>query len=290
MTDETHPRPDGVRVTYRRMKFGFEDGFDRYWNGGSAFRSLFWTQLSTAFQPGERFFIDSARALRGEVDDPDLLDEFEHFCRQEGHHTAQHLKFDAVNEAMGVDVLTCRRRYTRLLDLARSQFGPKRMLGITCALEHFTSGLADQLFARPEMSEGADPKVIALWRWHAIEEAEHRGTCFDVYRSARGGYALRVHTLVSSWIFIVLVSLRNTLMLLRKDGRLFTWDTLMGFVYLFGPRGVLTALVPDFLRYLSPRFHPWSAPTTIGPQTIQRWQRDNSAFIVNLDQVEARFA
>ena len=38
------------------MRFDFEArGFPRYWHGGSAFKSLFWTQLSTAFEPGEKF-------------------------------------------------------------------------------------------------------------------------------------------------------------------------------------------------------------------------------------------
>lgn len=289
MEHPTPKRPEGVRVTYRRMKFDFEDGFERYWNGGSAFRSLFWTQLSTAFQPGERFFIDAARALKGHVDDPELLEEFEQFCRQEGHHTAQHLKFDQMNAAMGIDVATCRRRYTRLLDRARTLFGPKRRLGITCALEHFTSGFADQLFARPAMSEGADPKVMALWRWHAIEEAEHRGTCFDVYASAGGTYRVRIQTLISAWSFILAVSLLNTLELLRNDGRLFTWDTLSGLAYLFGPRGIVTALLPSFLRYFAPSFHPWQdADVTVAGKAIQDWQRDNQAFIVNLEQVQAQ--
>ena len=40
-------RPEGVQVTYRRMKFDFEDqGFERYWHSGSPFKSLFWSQLS----------------------------------------------------------------------------------------------------------------------------------------------------------------------------------------------------------------------------------------------------
>src|SRR3954464_4807812 len=66
-------RPEGVKVTYRRMKFDFEDqGFERYWMAGSPFKSLFWTQLSTAFAPGEKFFIDSARALKDKITDPEL--------------------------------------------------------------------------------------------------------------------------------------------------------------------------------------------------------------------------
>ena len=279
-------RPKGLHVTYRRMKFEFEDGFDRFWHGGSAFRSLFWSQLSTAFQPGERFFIDSARALKGRVDDARLLEEFNEFCRQEGHHTAQHLKFDRMNEAMGLDMAGCRTRFTRMLDLARRVLGPIRKLGITCALEHFTSGLADLTFRRPDVSEGADPKVMALWNWHAVEEAEHRGTCFDIYVAAGGGYVPRVSTLFTSWFFILSISMINMVILLRQNRTLFTWDTLSGLGYLFGPRGIVTALVPSFFRYLNPSFRPWNDVNGIEPEVIRRWQLDNSRYIVNLDQGE----
>lgn len=276
-------RPEGVKVTYRRMRFSFEEGFDRYWQGGSPFRSYFWTQLSTSFQPGERFFIDSARSLKHVIDDPALLAELAEFCRQEGHHTAQHLKFDNLNQALGVDVQTCRARYAWWLGVGRRLLSPMRMLGITCALEHFTSGFADLLFRRPDIAEGSDPRVQALWSWHAIEEAEHRGTCFDVFEAAGGTYVQRVTTLFVAWSLLLAVSLVNTFTLLRQDGRLFTWDTLAGLGYLFGPRGIVTSLVPELLRYLRPGFRPWDAPVTIDGAVIAAWQKANAEHIVNLD-------
>lgn len=276
-------RPPGLRVTYRRMRFDFEDGFDRYWHGGSPFRSLFWTQLSTAFQPGERFFIDSARALKGTIEDPELLDELAAFCRQEGHHTAQHLKFDEMNEAMGIDVQGCRRRYTRMLDRGRRVYGPLMQLGVTCALEHFTSGCADMLFRRPDIAEGSDPRVLALWTWHAIEEAEHRATCFDIFETAGGTYPQRIATLVTSWLSILLISLINTTILLARERRLLSWDTVAGLWYLLGPRGLVTRLVPTFLAYLRPGFHPWRDEITIEASVIREWQERNAAHIVQMD-------
>ncbi len=281
--DSSLQRPDGVVVTYRRMRFDFEEGFDRYWHGGSAFRSLFWTQLSTSFQPGERFFIDSARALKGVVDDPALLDELGAFCRQEGHHTAQHLKFDEVNAAMGIDVEGCRARFARSLSRGREIYGPVMQLGVTCALEHFTSGCADMLFATPDIAEGADPRVQALWTWHAIEEAEHRATCFDIFEAAGGTYTQRVTALVISWLSILLISLINTAVLLSRDGRLWTWDTAAGLWYLFGTKGVVTRLVPTFLAYFRPGFYPWEEGATVDGSVIRAWQERNAAHIVYLD-------
>ena len=276
-------RPAGVKVTYRRMKFDFEDGFDRYWHGGSPFRSLFWTQMSTAFAPGEKFFIDSARALKDMTDDPELLEEIAEFCRQEGHHTAQHLKFDRINAQMGIDVDGCRKRYEWMLARARRKLDPMEMLAATSALEHFTAGLADIMLSRPDTVEGADPRVAALWTWHAVEEAEHRATCFDLYRQLGGNYFQRVVTMVGAWFLIVAFALVNTVSLLRKDNQLWTMDTLRGIRYLFGFRGQLTSLLPCYFAYFNPRFHPWRGTDST---TIARWQADNARYIQNLKEMQ----
>lgn len=270
-------RPGGIRVEFRRMKFDFEaQGFDRYWHSGSPFRSLFWTQLSTAFEPGERFFIDSARALRGAVKNEALLEELQEFCKQEGHHTLQHLKFDAKNAEMGIDVERCRRRYAFALGRARKRLSPKGMLAVTVALEHFTAGFAHLYFEAPHISEGGDPKVVALWGWHAAEEAEHKATCYDVYRAANGGYLRRVTYMPVAWSMILGISLLNTFGLLKDERQLFTRDTLEGLGYLFGRRGVVTGLLPSFLEFFHPKWHPWQDDNSA---RIAAWQAANARYI-----------
>jgi predicted metal-dependent hydrolase len=277
-------RPTGVEVQYRRVRFPFEDaGFARYWHGGSAFKSLFWSQLSTSFDAGERFFIDSARALKSEITDPALHAEYLEFCKQEGHHTAQHLKFDRMNAALGVDVEACRRRYNRALTRARTKLTPLGMLAVTVALEHFTAGFAELHFERPDFSADGDPNVVALWHWHAMEETEHKATCYDIYRAAGGGYLRRCVIMPGAWGLILWLSLVNTLDLLRKDKRLWTRDTLRGLAYLFGPRGMVSGLLPKFLTFFRPRWHPWQSDNS---QEIGRWLRENSSYLSD-DRVPA---
>jgi len=276
--DVVFERPEGVKVTYRRMQFPFETtGFDRYWHGGSACKSLFWTQLSTAFEPGEKFFIDSARALKGTVQDAALLDEIGEFCKQEGHHTAQHLKFDRMNAEHGIDIDGCRRRYTRALDDARSKLDPLGMLAATVALEHFTAGFAELYFARPDISAGADPNVQALWAWHAAEESEHKATCYDIYKAAGGGYLRRVVVMPGAWLMILAISIFNTFALLAKDKKLFDLRELwVGMRYLFGPRGIVLGLAPTFFQFFSPRFHPWKHDNSAD---IARWYEQNQQYV-----------
>jgi predicted metal-dependent hydrolase len=275
--DSASRRPDGVRVTYRRVHLPFEDqGFSRYWHDASPFKSYFWSQLSTSFEAGEKFFIDSARALKGHIKDPALLEELNEFCKQEGHHTFQHLKFDRMNAALGLDIETCQRRYGWLLGRVRNRLDPMEMLAVTVALEHFTAGFAELYFARPELSTGADPNVQALWTWHAIEETEHKATCYDIYRAAGGSYWTRVTTMPAAWSLILIISLMNTFTLLRNDKKLFTRDTLSGLRYLFGRRGLVTGLLPAFFEYLSPRFHPWKQDNSA---SIVSWLATNQSYL-----------
>ena len=39
----------------------------------------------------------------------------------------------------------------------------------------------------------ADPEAVAMWKWHLMEEFEHRTVCYDVYHHFHGGYFLRVY-------------------------------------------------------------------------------------------------
>lgn len=277
MTDATHARPSGTQVTYRRMQLPFErTGFPRYWHGGQPFVSLFWTQLSTAFDPGEKFFIDSARAQKGVLHDPALLEELSEFCKQEGHHTAQHIKFDRMNAAHGIDVDGCRARYARALDRSRQRLDPLGMLAATVALEHFTAGFAEMYFEHPEISAGADPNVQALWSWHAAEELEHKATCYDIYRAAGGGYLRRAVIMPGAWLMILGISIFNTLLLLRNDRQLNLRELWRGVRYLFGRRGLVVGLLPAFFAFLKPRFHPWKLDSS---PHIAGWLAANQQYV-----------
>src|SRR3546814_19038961 len=49
----------------------------------------------------------------------------------------------------------------------------------TIALEHYTAMPAAIMLKDPAMYAGAEPEWGALWKWHAIEEIEHKGVAYD---------------------------------------------------------------------------------------------------------------
>src|SRR3546814_7672489 len=54
----------------------------------------------------------------------------------------------------------------------------------TIALEHYTAMLAAIMLKDPAMYAGAEPEWGALWKWHAIEEIEHKGVAYDTWLHA----------------------------------------------------------------------------------------------------------
>lgn len=44
-----------------------------------------------------------------------------------------------------------------------------------------------------DLIAGSDPNVAMMWRWHTMEEFEHRHVCHDVFHKIHGGYFLRVY-------------------------------------------------------------------------------------------------
>ena len=52
------------------------------------------------------------------------------------------------------------------------------------ALEHFTAIFAHELLADPRHLAAAEPEAQAMWRWHAIEEIEHKGVAYDTWLHA----------------------------------------------------------------------------------------------------------
>ena len=84
----------------------------------------------------------------------------------------------------GYDLSALEARVERRLAISRAAGRRSSTSPRPCALEHFTAILAHQLLGNPRHLAGADPESAALWRWHAIEEIEHKGVAYDTWLHA----------------------------------------------------------------------------------------------------------
>ena len=141
---------------------------------------------------------------------------------------------------------------------------PIASLAATMCLEHYTAMLAHELIADPAHLAGGDPEAVKLWKWHALEEIEHKGVAYDTWLHAtrdwgrfRRWWVKSVVMLVTTWRFFT-GRTRGMLELLRQDG-LTGWRIKARlFWYAFGRPGMARKVAGQWLSFFLPGFHPWN--------------------------------
>lgn len=253
--------PADLTITPRDRRFGRARKARRHWLNGDPIATAFFNALSITFPRGEAFFIDSVRAFRDGA--PERLGrEIAAFIRQEVIHSREHLAFNRQVTDQGYDVALLDADVTMVLDLATSR-PPIVRLAATMALEHFTAILAHELLRDPRYLDGADPDLAGLWRWHAIEEIEHKGVAYDTWRHATRDWRPLKRWWVQSSMMVIVTRhflhhrARGMMELLRQDGitGVRAWGGLLRYA-LVRP-GLLRRVVIPWLGYFRPGFHPW---------------------------------
>ncbi|WP_263144059.1 metal-dependent hydrolase [Pseudomonas sp. RIT-PI-AD] len=250
--------PQGLSIRPRHLAFALPDPLPRHWHGGDAFKTHLFDAMSVLFPDGERFFIDSVRQFREAIEDPVLKEQIRGFIGQEGHHSREHLAYSQRLRDLGYDIQPMEERARRRIRFTQTKLSPHRQLAATVALEHLTAIMADGLLKNPRHLQGAHPELVRLWRWHALEETEHKAVAFDVYTQVGGDPAmLRRAMLMASWFFMR-DTLRGLVHMLRRDGLLWKpriWRD--GLRWMWGRGGFFRSLIGAYLDFFKAGFHPW---------------------------------
>lgn len=256
------PTPDNLDIIVRDRRFGRDAKPGRWWLNGDPVASAWMNALSATFPRGEAFFIESVKAHR-EGADPKLTAEIRAFVKQEINHTREHVAFNRLASDAGYDIAAIDQRVEALLAELKGQ-PPVLSLAATMALEHFTAMLGHELLKNPGHLDGAEADLGDLWRWHSIEEIEHKGVAYDTWLHATRDWNRFRRWKVKS-LMMVLVTTRfikhrceDTMELLAQDG-LTGWNWRMKLAgYLLVKPGILRRIVPGWLAYFMPGFHPWN--------------------------------
>jgi predicted metal-dependent hydrolase len=247
----------GPEIEVRPLRFDIDASVPRYWHGGRRSVTTFFDNLSVFFPGGERFFIQSVRALEKRVKDERLVADVRAFCGQEGAHSREHARYNAWLREQGCPIDAMERRVVENLQRVTMRAPKHVCLAVTCALEHFTALMGLALLEDPRVLEGAHPVMANLWRWHAAEENEHKSVAYDVYVAAGGTYRERVIVMAVITIMFWLKVLSHQVLLTRADGTLWNlreWAALLG--WLFVRPGGMRRVIRRYLHYYRPGFHP----------------------------------
>jgi uncharacterized protein len=256
------PTPAELSITPRDRRFGRRSITPRLWHGGRVEATAIYNALSTTFPKGEAFFVESVRAFR-EGTPPKLANEIGAFTTQEAIHSREHDAFNKRAAEGGYDLIRLEAQVEKRLAVTRGR--PLIVsLAATMALEHFTAILAHQLLADPRHLEGADKDTSDLWRWHALEEIEHKGVAYDTWLHATRHWPRWKRWKIKSRVMLYVT--RNFLVdrtagaleLMRQDGvtGLRAWWLLL--VYLWVKPAMFRKIAGAWFKYFLPGFHPWN--------------------------------
>jgi predicted metal-dependent hydrolase len=254
--------PADLVIHPRNVTFAHEDAAKRWWYAGDPVATAYYNSLSATFPLGEAFFIKSVRhfrnalpaALKAQVDD---------FIRQEATHSREHACFNDQVKSAGYDVTAIETELAARLSETRDN-PPIVNLATTVALEHFTAIMAHASLKNDQHMQGVSAEAAALWKWHAIEEIEHKAVAYDTFLAATQDMSRFKRWLLRSVVMLkvsktfVESRLRNMRHYFKQDqiNTLNTWLRTMHFL-LISP-GIYRRIFPAWLAFFRPGFHPWN--------------------------------
>lgn len=254
--------PSDLTITPRDRRFGRNASQARWWLNGDPIASAYHNALSITFPRGEAFFVESVKAFRDGAPSR-LAQEIRAFIMQEVMHSREHVSFNSRISDAGYEIDHLEQVVIDSLELTKGR--PQILnLAVTMALEHYTAMMAHQMLSDPRSFAGVDKDLADMWRWHALEEIEHKGVAYDTWM-----HATRDWTRFKRWkvkTIMMLIVTKNfwtkrweaTLDLLAQDGITGVPASARLAWYLFGNPGPVRRLIPAWIGFFLPGFHPWN--------------------------------
>lgn len=190
-----------------------------HWYNNSVFYSHFMNALGVSFIDGEKFFIDSLSVYKDQIlQDPQLAANVAEFVKQENWHRYQHTLYNRWLDNQGFPAQQIENDMRKFWIKMRRRWGDRACLAATVAMEHITARNAELMLKYRKSFKLMHPHFESVWRWHSIEEIEHKSVSVDVWNTVFGGddTTRRLAMLVVLYYYTYFMTF-NTLKLLAAD-------------------------------------------------------------------------
>lgn len=244
-------------ITPRSIKFEFKNKYPKYWFDNDPVKTYYGNVLAAYIPYAERFIITNVKSYKSIIKSEKLLEDVNNLLKQEGYHAREHFKY--LNKVIKPHYPNLRiPTYKPLMLFLFLLMGTKKTkLSMTAAGEFFTATLSEMFLKDPSLTKGIPEELLEFWRWHFIEEIEHRSVAFDLLQEAGCGYFMRIYGFLLSCLFYLMAVGHTYIKLAKQDKRLFSIKFYFNtFVYLWIKPGLFRRSILPYARYLKPFFHP----------------------------------
>lgn len=218
MTSSTITTPD---FTSHQLRLDWtQPDLPIHWYNDSPFYSHFMNALGASFIDGEKFFIDSLMVYKDEISqDPQLQANVQEFIKQENWHRYQHTLYNRWLDSRGLPAEQIELDMRDFWVKMRSRWGDRACLAATIAMEHITARNAELMLKYRKSFKIMHPHFESVWRWHSIEEIEHKSVSVNVWNRIGGDNTTRRLAMLVVLYYYTYFMTRNTLKLLVADSQ-----------------------------------------------------------------------
>lgn len=242
----------------RHLRFSIPENPSKYWHSGSDIKTYHFNALALFLPQLEKMLVLSLKKGLQDVICPTLKSEVASLVAQEAIHGrafAQYCKQIVFSH------YACPKQYSlwffRVLAGLCNRFSSTFHYALSAAGEHFTAIAADLFLRQSAWFTDVPPAHSAIWRWHCIEEIEHKSVAFDVFEETNGNYFVRVLGMLMMSLFFLLLYVKPIWCMMKQDQK----HKSLGFYrralqFYLGKGGLFRSLRKSYCDYFKPSFHP----------------------------------
>ena len=241
----------------RDPSFELKKHLSSNWANDDAFLTAVLNALSFCFPKGEKFFMKSVRAFKDDVRLIDMSEEIRMFCIQEATHTREHIKYNQLLcELKGYDLEDLEGVFIKKLEKSHTnKIDNKIRLAITTAMEHVTASMGASILKGNLLK--SDNPVADMWKWHSLEEVEHKSVAYNVYKAVNGSDKTMRIVMKFALIDMIHANTRVAIKMLRHDKQFWKLSTFKSmFKFFFSKKGALRSNYADYKLFFDKDFDP----------------------------------
>ncbi len=172
-----------LAVKFSSPPFSFDGCFVQEYREDEYYKLVLLNAFSIALPSGEKFFIDSLKRHLSDICSQEHKDFVRVFVMQEAVHSKYHTIYNKTFcKENGYSLKRLEAPFLFNSGYVTSNNTKKYCLALTVCLEHLTA-VASEAILKNDWLSSYSPRIEKFWKWHALEEIDHRSVAFDIFRS-----------------------------------------------------------------------------------------------------------
>jgi len=243
-----------MTITPRAISFELTGQYPRYWNNQSPVQTYHMNVLAAYLPYGEKFFIHCVKNFASQIKEPKLKQDVKDFLKQEAYHGREHTRlFRSTIEPHYPKLKVSKYKFWITGSIAFLA-GKKFRLAMAAAGEHYTAVVARSYLQNPKYFENMPRDIAAIWKWHAIEELEHKTVIFNMLKPIGVGYVMRTTAFLLMSIIQVSSYIRPFFHMAQYDKQIFSLEFYKSIA--LACRHIQGDSIKVYWAYMKPSFHP----------------------------------